>query len=145
MPRRKRFNRLADRVADAAGTSWTFFLAAGVVLIWLVSGPLFHFSDTWQLVINTATTIVTFLMTFLIQATQNRDARAMHLKLDELIRAHEGARNYFADLEEATEEELTAWHEKFKELRAEGLQHRDALREANRRFRGEGSEADLSN
>ncbi len=83
-----------------------FVLAAGTVLAWAITGPIFHFSDTWQLVINTGTTIVTFLMVFLIQNTQNRDSEAMHLKLDELLRATEGAHNAVLDIEELSENEL---------------------------------------
>jgi low affinity Fe/Cu permease len=87
-----------------------------VILVWLVTGPTFHFSDTWQLIINTATTVVTFLMVFLIQNTQNRDAKAMHLKLDELIRAMKGARNKLVDLEELSDEELSKLEEQFQRL-----------------------------
>ena len=101
------FRRFAHRTSGAAGSSWAFVLAVLVIVIWAVSGPIFGFSDTWQLVINTGTTIVTFLMVFLIQNTQNRDAQALHLKLDELIRAVEGARQeIFIDLEEKSDEEL---------------------------------------
>ncbi len=84
-----------------------FGLGAGVVIVWAVTGPIFHYSDTWQLVINTGTTVVTFLMVFLIQNTQNRDSEAIHVKLDELIRAVEGARNRLLDLEDCDEKELT--------------------------------------
>src|SRR5438132_144668 len=101
MASRDAFRRFAAHTADRVGNSRTFFVALMVVLAWALTGPLFHFSDTWQLVINTGTTIVTFLMVFLIQNTQNRDARAIHLKLDELIRAVGRARNHFADLEDA--------------------------------------------
>src|SRR4051812_33089982 len=95
------FARIAGRVADWAGSSWAFCFAAFVVVVWAVTGPIFRFSDTWQLVINTGTTIVTFLMVFLIQNTQNRDTKAVHLKLDELLRAQSGAREReFMALEE---------------------------------------------
>jgi low affinity Fe/Cu permease len=110
------FRHFAHRISQLAGTPWAFAGAFAVVLTWACLGPLFGFSDTWQLVINTGTTIVTFLMVFLIQATQNRDARAIHLKLDELIRATK-ARNAFADLEDATEEELDAFQAEFEALR----------------------------
>ena len=102
-----RFHKLAQRTSTAMGSHWAFIAAALVVLIWEVSGPLFGFSDTWQLVINTGATIVTFLMVFHIQNTQNRDAGALHLKLDELIRALEGARQeIFVDLEDKNDEEI---------------------------------------
>jgi len=100
------FGRLANWTAQAAGHPQAFLLACLVILVWGVTGPLFDFSDTWQLVINTGTTIITFLMVFLIQNTQNRDSRAMQLKLDELIRATEGAHNALLDLEELTEMDL---------------------------------------
>jgi low affinity Fe/Cu permease len=99
------FRKFAQNTSNAAGTPWAFLLAVAVIIIWAVSGPIFGFSDTWQLVINTGTTIVTFLMVFLIQNTQNRDAVALHLKLDELLRALEGAREgKFMDLEEKSDE-----------------------------------------
>ena len=101
-----RFRRIADTVTEAAGTAWAMGGAALVVLVWLVTGPFFGFSDTWQLVINTGTTIITFLMVFAIQTSQNRESKAMHLKLDELIRATKGARNAFIDEEYETEAEL---------------------------------------
>jgi low affinity Fe/Cu permease len=100
------FSRAASRIADAAGRPWAFLIATLVILAWVVSGPVFGFSDTWQLVINTGTTIVTFLMVFLIQNAQNRDARAIHLKLDELLRAVPGARNEFMEAEEEDLDEI---------------------------------------
>jgi low affinity Fe/Cu permease len=100
------FGRFANAVAHLSGKAATFMLAVAIVLIWAVTGPLFHFSDTWQLVINTGTTIVTFLMVFLIQNTQNRDTLALQLKLDELIIAMKGARNEMACIEDESEEEL---------------------------------------
>jgi low affinity Fe/Cu permease len=103
----KWFAKGANTVAAAAGSPWGFSLAVMVVLVWAISGPIFGFSDTWQLVINTGTTIVTFLMVFLIQNTQNRDTKALHLKLDELLRAVQGARqDRFADLEDKEQGEL---------------------------------------
>jgi low affinity Fe/Cu permease len=99
-----------------AKTPWVFAMAAGLIIVWLVSGPLFGFSDTWQLVINTGTTIVTFLMVFLIQNTQNRDTEAMQVKLDELIRATKGAHNALLDLEELEEEKLDAFRAKYRAL-----------------------------
>jgi low affinity Fe/Cu permease len=107
---------MAQATSGAMGSPWSFLLALGVVLIWAVTGPIFHFSDTWQLVINTGTTIITFLMVFLIQNTQNRDARALHLKLDELIRAGKGARNKLVNLEELTDEELDQLQQQFERL-----------------------------
>jgi low affinity Fe/Cu permease len=100
------FNHFAKWTARTAGHPGTFGIAVAIIVVWAVTGPIFHFSDSWQLVINTGTTIVTFLMVFLIQNTQNRDAVAMHIKLDELIRAVRGAHNELVDLEEMTEEEL---------------------------------------
>ncbi len=99
-----RFSLVASKVAYAVGTPWGFLLALLVIVTWAVTGPIFGFSDSWQLVINTGTTIVTFLMVFLIQNTQNRDAKATHLKLDELIRAHVKAHNIAIDIEEQDEE-----------------------------------------
>ncbi len=100
------FAKFATWVSDVLGQAWVFLLAVIVIVVWAVSGPLFQFSETWQLVINTGTTIVTFLMVFIIQNTQNRDARATHVKLDELLRAVEGARGSLADAEDRTEAEL---------------------------------------
>ena len=102
------FEHLASRVAAWAGRPLAFALAASTIIVWVVTGPLFNWSDTWQLVINTGTTIVTFLMVFLIQNAQNRDAAAIQAKLDEVIRAIEGARNQFIGIEHLTEKELEA-------------------------------------
>lgn len=100
------FTHFSKAIAFAVGQSYAFGIAVAVVLVWALTGPLFHYSDTWQLVINTSTTIVTFLMVFLIQNTQNRDAQAIQLKLDELIRAVEGAHTAIIDSEELTDHEL---------------------------------------
>jgi low affinity Fe/Cu permease len=108
------FARLASAIV---GSGWAFLVALATVVAWAISGPIFGFSDSWQLVINTGTTIVTFLMVFLIQNTQNRDAHAIHLKLDELIHASEGARNLLIDLEECTDEEIEAVQRQFRRLR----------------------------
>ena len=113
------FRALAHRVACLAGTPWAFGMAFAGVLVWLACGPFFHYSDTWQLVINTSTTIVTFLIVFLIQNTQNHDSRAMHLKLDELIRAVNGARNPLIDLQELPEADLRKLEQEFKRLSME--------------------------
>ena len=110
------FNRFAKAVARAAGHPTAFGIAVLLIIGWLVSGPIFGFSDTWQLVINTATTIITFLMVFLIQNTQNRDAEAMQIKLDELIRATEGAHTALLDLEELPEDELQKMRQRYLEL-----------------------------
>ena len=112
----KHFSYLAGAVARAAGHPFTFTLSVLVIIVWALSGPVFWFSDTWQLVINTATTIVTFLMVFLIQNTQNRDSEAIQLKLDELIRAVEGAHNGLLDIEELTEEELNRLRARYGQL-----------------------------
>ena len=102
----KFFTTFASKTAQLVGTYWAFLLAVTVVIIWAATGPLFGYSDTWQLVINTGTTIITFLMVFLIQNTQNRDARAMHLKLDELINAIKTANNEMIDIEDLSDEQL---------------------------------------
>jgi len=99
------FRKISAKISNAAGTAYAFIFAFLIVILWATSGPLFDFSDTWQLVINTGTTIVTFLMVFLIQNTQNRDSKAVHLKLDELIRATK-ARDAFVDLEDLSDDEL---------------------------------------
>jgi len=111
------FRVFARHSAIALGSAWAFAGAVLVILVWILTGPMFHFSDTWQLVINTATTIVTFLMVFLIQNTQKRDAKAAHLKLDELIRALKDARNELVDLENLSDEELKKLEEQFKSMR----------------------------
>ncbi|HSP55257.1 MAG TPA: low affinity iron permease family protein [Dehalococcoidia bacterium] len=100
------FTRLARTAARASGEALTFILASAVIIVWALTGPIFHYSDTWQLVINTATTVITFLMVFLIQHTQNQDSSAIQLKLDEIIRATGGARNAMLDMEEMNQEDL---------------------------------------
>ena len=111
------FRVFARHSSFILGSAWAFAGAVLVIAVWLVTGPTFHFSDTWQLIINTATTIITFLMVFLIQNTQNRDAKAVHLKLDEMIRAIKGARNQLVDLEDLSDEELKKLEEQFQRLR----------------------------
>ena len=111
------FRKLAQKTSAAVGSPAAFLLAGLVILAWLISGPLFHYSDTWQLIINTGTTIITFLMVFLIQNTQNRDTRVLQLKLDELIRALDPARNSLVDLEDLSDEEIEKLEREFKGLR----------------------------
>ena len=111
------FHRYAVKVSAIVGSPLAFVIAVGVLLVWAVTGPFFGYSDTWQLVINTGTTIVTFLMVFLIQNTQNRDAKAIHLKLDELLRGLDGARNSMVALENLSEEELNKLEQQFLRLR----------------------------
>ncbi len=110
------FTRMAKAASRFTGRPLCFGLAVAVVLVWIVSGPIFKFSDTWQLVINTGTTIITFLMVFLIQNTQNRDTQALQIKLDELIRATKGAHNALLDLEELEEAELEKFHNRYEAL-----------------------------
>ena len=117
------FARFSRWTAARAGRPKTFMLAAAVILIWAITGPVFNFSDTWQLVINTGTTIVTFLMVFLIQNTQNRDTEALQIKLDELIRAAKGARNEFLDLEDLEESQLDEIRKEYLELAEKARKH----------------------
>lgn len=112
----KIFERLAQHATAWAGTSWSFALAVLIVLVWLVSGPLFNYSDTWQLVINTGTTIVTFLMVFLIQRTQNKESQAVQLKLNEIVAAVKGASNRLICIENLDEHELATLHSRYVEL-----------------------------
>ncbi len=111
------FREFANLTAEKVGAPSSFALGVLVILIWMISGPFFHFSDTWQLVINTSTTIITFLMVFLIQNTQTRDTKTMHLKLDELIRAVEGARNRLVDLEHSSQERIDELGKEFEIIR----------------------------
>lgn len=113
------FRKIAARISNATGTANAFLIALGIIILWGVTGPAFGYSDTWQLVINTGTTIVTFLMVFLIQNTQNRDSKAIHLKLDELIRSTKSARNAFVDLENFTDADLELLDREFKEAHEE--------------------------
>lgn len=111
------FRKFANKTSAVVGSPWSFLMAVLVIVVWGITGPLFEFSDTWQLVINTGTTIITFLMVFLIQNTQNRDAKAIHLKLDELIRALKGARTGLVDLEDLSDKELEDLQKEFIRLR----------------------------
>jgi len=110
------FRKFSDRVSFIAGSAMAFTVALSVVIVWALTGPVFHFSNTWQLAINTGTTIVTFLMVFLIQNTQNRDGKAMQLKLDELIHASKNARDSFIDLEELSDAELDKLNVEFQRI-----------------------------
>ncbi len=116
---RAAFATFSKKTSGAVGSPVMFLLALAVVLTWGITGPMFGFSDTWQLIINTGTTIVTFLMVFLIQATQNRDAKALHFKLDELIHAVQGAHEELIDVEDLTDEELDELGEHYHQVRAE--------------------------
>lgn len=111
------FARFSRGVAHLMGTPWAFLVSALIIIAWALSGPAFGFSSTWQLIINTGTTIVTFLMVFIIQNTQNRDARAIHVKLDELIHAFEQTHDDIVDIEDASEEELAEREREFREMR----------------------------
>lgn len=127
------FTRIAEKTSHFAGRPAAFLTAAAIVIVWAVSGPVFGHSDTWQLVINTGTTIVTFLMVFLIQNSQNRDTAAVHLKLDELIRSHDTANSAMMDLEELSEDELMKIRDEYEQLA------RKARHEMRRRHKGENS------
>jgi low affinity Fe/Cu permease len=127
------FRVFARRSSMMLGSAWAFAGAVLVIVVWLLTGPTFHFSDTWQLIINTATTVITFLMVFLIQNTQNRDAKAMHLKLDEIIRALKGARNQLVDLEDFSDEELKKLEEQFRRLRTKAERNGTRTRKAKPR------------
>ena len=126
------FSELARRTACALGSSTAFALACATIIVWAVTGPIFRYSDTWQLVINTGTTIVTFLMVFLVQNTQNRDARALHLKLDELIRSVQDARNKLIDLENCSDEEIERIEKQFRALKKRE-EHKHATERASSR------------
>ncbi len=110
------FRKFANKTSELTGTAWAFIVAFLVIIIWATTGPVFHYSDTWQLVINTGTTIITFLMVFLIQNTQNRDAKAIHLKLDELVRATQGARNTMINLDKMSDAQLKELQEEYKRI-----------------------------
>ena len=117
------FRVFARTSSNVLGSPWAFVIALLIIVVWAATGPTFHYSDTWQLIINTGTTIVTFLMVFIIQNTQNRDAKAVHLKLDEIIRANKGARNELVDLEELSDEDLKKLEEQFRHLRLRAESH----------------------
>ena len=113
---RELFRKFAQITSAVVGSSWAFIFAVLIILVWAITGPMFHYSDTWQLVINTGTTIITFLMVFLIQNTQNRDAKAIHLKLDELIKGVKGARTSMVNLEQLSDADLERLQKEFERL-----------------------------
>jgi len=129
------FHQFSIKCAQAVGSSWTFVMAFAVIVVWAITGPMFDYSDTWQLLINTGTTIVTFLMVFLIQNAQNRDAEATQLKLDELIRAQKGARNNMMDIEDLSDEALSRLKQEFARM---GDHPDDPVRQRLRRSLGRG-------
>lgn len=110
------FEKIAQKATYFTGTTKVFILAVSIILLWIVTGPIFHFSDTWQLVINTSTTIITFLMVFLIQRSQNKDSKALHLKLNELIASLKGPSNRLIDIEDLTEDEIAMLHKYYERL-----------------------------
>lgn len=112
----KWFSIVANHISNIVGSPWAFIVALSIIIVWAVTGPIFQFSNTWQLIINTGTTIVTFLMVFLIQNTQNREAKATQIKLDELLRAVKGARTSLVDIEELSDEELELLQDEFRQM-----------------------------
>lgn len=130
------FGVFARKTSSVLGTAWAFVGAILIIVIWAITGPAFGFSDTWQLIINTGTTIVTFLMVFLIQNTQNRDAKAVHLKLDELIRALGGARNKLVDLEKLSDDDLKALETEFEKLRKKAENAKEEVEELKETAQG---------
>jgi low affinity Fe/Cu permease len=146
-----RFRRISCAVAESVGSYWAFGISILFILLWATTGPIFHFSDTWQLVINTATTIITFLMVFLIQNTQNRDAKAIHLKLDELIRSTSKARNTLVNLENLTDEEMAELQKEFARVqeraqsrtKQNGARHEEGRKEMPERNNGKVTPEDL--
>src|ERR1041385_4436083 len=131
---RELFRKFAQITSAVVGSSWAFIFAVFIIIVWAVTGPMFHYSDTWQLVINTGTTIITFLMVFLIQNTQNRDSKALQLKIDELIRSS-SARNNFLALEHLSDDELKEIDEEFKKLHSQ--RESAALRKVHSRIQAE--------
>jgi low affinity Fe/Cu permease len=119
------FRKLSVKSAAALGSPWLFVLNVLLLVVWLVAGPFYNYSDTWQLLVNTATTVFTYLAVFLIQNTQNRDAKAVHIKLDELIASVAGARNRLVDLEDLSDAELTELQDQFKRLREHATENRE--------------------
>ena len=117
------FRKFAQAASHAVGSPWAFIIATLIIVVWAITGPVFGYSDTWQLVINTGTTIITFLMVFLIQNTQNRDAKAIHLKLDELLKGVKGARTSLVDLEDLSDEQLDDMQKYYERLHKEAASH----------------------
>ena len=113
---RELFRKFSQLSAQVVGSSWAFIVSVLIIVVWAATGPMFHYSDTWQLIINTGTTVITFLMVFIIQNTQNRDAKAIHLKLDELIKGVKGARTGLVNLEELSDKELEQLHKEFERI-----------------------------
>jgi low affinity Fe/Cu permease len=126
------FRVAARKISSVLGSAWAFMIALAIIIIWGLSGHIFHYSDTWQLIINTGTTIVTFLMVFLIQNTQNRDSKAIQLKLDELIRAVSGARNRLMDLETLSDDDLQKFQKEFERLRKRSEATAESVESINR-------------
>jgi low affinity Fe/Cu permease len=135
---RDKFRKAAQASADAVGSPWALVAGLALTLAWLASGPFFHYSDTWQLIINSSTSVVTFLMVFLIQNTQNRDARVIHMKLDELIRALGPARNELVQMEGLTDKELDLLSKEFEDLRDQAATGLARIQERKRRGLGNG-------
>jgi low affinity Fe/Cu permease len=129
---RDSFHIFARKSSRVLGSAWAFIVALLIIAVWAITGPMFHFSDTWQLIINTGTTIVTFLMVFLIQNTQNRDAKAVHLKLDELIRALQGARNHLVDLEKLSDDEMAKLEAEFERIHEKAKRAQTAVTQTER-------------
>jgi len=126
LPHKDHFGQFANTCSVYLGSRWAFAAAVGVIVFWAITGPVYHFSDTWQLVINTGTTIVTFLMVFLIQNTQNRDARAINLKLNELIESIDAAKNQMIDIEHLSDAELDVLSRRYEAIRNKAAQRSDA-------------------
>jgi len=129
-PSKNFFEKMASKVIAATGSPWAFFVALGVIIVWAITGPLFHYSDTWQLVINTGTTIITFLMVFIIQKSQNKDSKSVQLKLNELIAANKSASNRLIDVENLSEEELDILH-KYYAIMVEETKKRMSMTESH--------------
>lgn len=127
------FGKIASQVSKATGSAYAFVIAILLILVWVITGPIFNYSNTWQLVINTLTTIVTFLMVFMIQNTQNRDTKAVHLKLDELIRAEKNARNRFMEIEASNDEDLEKMQKEFQSLQQKAIMELERRRIQRRR------------